>query len=89
MTVLDTNVLSELMRSAPSAQVMDWFAGQSREELFTTAIAQAEILQGIELFSKARQMAAIACSHAAALATRNTSDFEGCGVTVVNPWNPK
>jgi predicted nucleic acid-binding protein len=32
------------------------------------------------------QIAAIAHMHGAALATRNTADFEGCGVQLINPW---
>ena len=32
------------------------------------------------------QIAAIARSRGAALATRNVPDFEGCGIVVVNPW---
>ena len=32
------------------------------------------------------QIAAIARSRGAALATRNAGDFEHCGITVVNPW---
>jgi predicted nucleic acid-binding protein len=32
------------------------------------------------------QIAAIASIHGAAIATRNTSDFEGCGIRVLNPW---
>jgi predicted nucleic acid-binding protein len=32
------------------------------------------------------QIAAIARSRRAILATRNTTDFEGCGVRLVNPW---
>lgn len=32
------------------------------------------------------QIAAIARSRRAAVATRNTNDFEDCGVTVLNPW---
>ena len=32
------------------------------------------------------QIAAIARSRGALLATRNTADFEGCGVRLVNPW---
>jgi len=32
------------------------------------------------------QIAAIARSRGAALATRNLADFEGCGIDVVNPW---
>jgi predicted nucleic acid-binding protein len=31
-------------------------------------------------------IAAIARSRGAAVATRNTGDFEGCGVRVINPW---
>jgi predicted nucleic acid-binding protein len=33
------------------------------------------------------QIAAIARSHGGTLATRNTSDFEGCGVPLINPWD--
>ena len=32
------------------------------------------------------QIAAIARSRGAVLATRNVRDFEGCGITVVHPW---
>ena len=32
------------------------------------------------------QIAAVARCHGAALATRNVSDFEGCGVDIINPW---
>ena len=32
------------------------------------------------------QIAAIARSRGAALATRNGPDFAGCGIEVVNPW---
>lgn len=32
------------------------------------------------------QIAAIARAHNASVATRNTSDFEGCGIEVIDPW---
>jgi predicted nucleic acid-binding protein len=32
------------------------------------------------------QIAAIARSRGAALATRNVPDFDGCGVEIINPW---
>ncbi len=32
------------------------------------------------------QIAAIARVSEAAVATRNTCDFEGCGITVIDPW---
>jgi predicted nucleic acid-binding protein len=31
-------------------------------------------------------IAAIARSHRAAVATRNTADFQDCGIEVINPW---
>ena len=31
-------------------------------------------------------IAAIARSHRAAVATRNTADFQHCGIEVINPW---
>jgi hypothetical protein len=47
--LLDTNVLSELMRKAPSRQVLTWFGVQTDARFFTTAVTRAEILLGIAL----------------------------------------
>ena len=44
--VLDTNVLSELMRLAPDERVGAWLDGQDERSLFTTTVSQAEILTG-------------------------------------------
>lgn len=49
MIILDTNVLSELMRPQPNPAVVSWVAKQSTAELFTTTITQAEILYGLAL----------------------------------------
>jgi predicted nucleic acid-binding protein len=54
MIVLDTNVVSELMRKRPDSSVVTWIR-------------------------KHRQ-------HDARLATRNTADFECCGLRLINPW---
>ncbi len=48
MIVVDTNVISELMKSSPADSVRDWMLGQRQAELFTTSITVAEILYGIE-----------------------------------------
>ena len=32
-------------------------------------------------------IAAIAASRGSPIATRDTRDFEGCGIAVINPWN--
>ena len=47
MILLDTNVISELMRPAPSPAVVAWVAGQPRGMLCTASIVQTEILYGI------------------------------------------
>lgn len=33
------------------------------------------------------QIAALASCSGATIATRNVTDFEGCGIEVVNPWD--
>ena len=137
MIILDTNVVSELMKPQPNAAVLGWLAGQPRASLRTTSITKAEILYGVvrlpdgrrkaDLAAEAQRMfredfpgpalafddaatphyaeilgarrragrpittldaeiAAIAAANVAAVATRNVSDFEGCGLTLVDPW---
>jgi toxin FitB len=49
-------------------------------------IAARRKIQGRPMAELDAQIVAIAQSHGAALATRNTADFEGCGVRLVNPW---
>jgi len=136
--VLDTNILSELMRPAPAEIIVRWVAAQPPTSLYTTSITQAEILHGILLLPPGRrrnalqtaaeavfgedfrgrvlpfgsneahlyariaaerrragrpisnfdaQIAAIARSAGAAIATRNVTDYDACGVEVINPWD--
>jgi predicted nucleic acid-binding protein len=47
--VLDTNVLSELLKPVPEPRVMAWLEARPRPSLFTTAITRGEILYGIRL----------------------------------------
>lgn len=137
MIVLDTNVISELMKPQPSPAVEAWMSAQAADDLFTTAVTVAEALYGVEILPKGKrrdqlvrqtqatfaedfagrilsfdeqsarhfaliaatrrsrgrpiggqdaQIASIARAHGAMLATRNTDDFEGCGVRLINPW---
>lgn len=55
MMVLDTNVISELMRAAPAESVMKWMADQPSASLYTTTITQAEILFGVALLPEGRR----------------------------------
>jgi toxin FitB len=137
VTVLDTNVLSELMHSEPAAAVFAWVSAQPRATLYATSVSKAEILYGIAVLPEGRrrlalvaaaeamfaddfegrvlpfdevaavhyaeivathrregrpieafdaQIAATARVAGTELATRDTGDFAGCGLTLVNPW---
>jgi predicted nucleic acid-binding protein len=55
MIILDTNVLSELMRPEPDARVRQWVIGRRSDELGTTAITAAEIRHGIERLPDGRR----------------------------------
>lgn len=58
--LLDTNVLSELMRSQPSSIVLGWFAQQEGTVFYTSAITQAELLLGVALLPGGKRRDAIA-----------------------------
>ena len=53
--VLDTNVLSELMRQQPDTRVVSWFARRPETPFLVTAITRAEIMLGIELLPSGRR----------------------------------
>ena len=135
--LLDTNVLSELLRAAPNPAVVAWVIAQPGESLFVSSVTEAEMRLGVCLLPAGRrrqaleiavaamfaedfagrirpfdtaavpsyvdivwkrratgrpisqfdaQIAAIALCHGDNLATRNVSDFQGCGLSLVDPW---
>jgi predicted nucleic acid-binding protein len=47
MIILDTNVISELMRGKPAPVVLEWFAARSLLEIATTSINLAEVRYGL------------------------------------------
>jgi predicted nucleic acid-binding protein len=59
MIILDTNVLSELMKSQPDPAVVEWVNAQAEPELFTTSITEAEIFLGVELLSRGKRRDAL------------------------------
>ena len=137
MIILDTNILSELLRAAPEPRVKLWLDVQDKSEIRITAVNEAELLYGVAIMPEGKrrralaeamkkmlqedfrarilpfvssaakeyaavaaeqhragrvvnrfdcQIAAIARVQGAAVATRNSRDFEGCGIEVINPW---
>jgi predicted nucleic acid-binding protein len=140
MILLDTNILSELMRPLPATAVEEWLGEQPSASLFISAVTEAELRFGLALLPDGKrrsqlvaevddmlagdfadrilpfdspaaiayariasgrrksgrpiaqadaQIAAIAQSRGATLATRNVTDFAGCGVDLIDPWHDK
>ncbi len=73
MIILDTNVLSELLRPTPFARIALWVEEQPRSEVFTTSITEAEIFYGIELLPKGKRREALL----AAAESMFSEDFTG------------
>lgn len=49
MVILDTNVLSELLRPLPQQRVMEWLASQDGATIYLTAITEAELRYGVAI----------------------------------------
>lgn len=137
MIIIDTNVVSELLRPVPEPQVEQWLSKQDGRTVYLTAISEAELRHGLVIMPAGKrrasltdavdrilredlagrilpfnsdaaqsyaviaaarrsagrpiaqadcQIAAIAHSRSATVATRNTPDFEGCDIDLINPW---
>lgn len=59
MIVLDTNVLSEVMKGSPHAAVKRWMVAQVAARLVTTAVCEAEMLYGIAILPAGRRRTAL------------------------------
>jgi predicted nucleic acid-binding protein len=55
LIVLDTNVLSELMRNEPSVVVVEWVDAQLSSDLMITSITAAELRAGAALLPAGRR----------------------------------
>ncbi len=64
MIVLDTNVVSELMRADPSPALLRWLAGQRGEDLCSTVITLAEIAYALERLPPGRRREALLLAYA-------------------------
>ena len=55
MYIIDTNVASELMRPEPTTSVAAWIAQRDSDELFLTAISEAELRYGVAIVPAGRR----------------------------------
>jgi predicted nucleic acid-binding protein len=135
--ILDTNVISELIRPEPEPAIRTWLRSLAAADQWLTAVTVAELSYGVARLPEGRrrddlahrvdrlldqlfaerilpfdeaaarrygdvvavrdslgrpvgradaQIAAMALHREATLATRNTRDFEGLGLTLIDPW---
>jgi len=54
MVVIDTNVVSGLMRLTPEPAVMAWFSRQDSGDLYLTAVSEAELREGAAVLPAGR-----------------------------------
>jgi len=59
MIVLDTNVLSALMRQSPDKQVIDWLDKQPRSSIWTTSVTILEIRFGLQILPVGKRRSAL------------------------------
>ncbi|EGF90499.1 putative plasmid stability protein y4jK [Asticcacaulis biprosthecium C19] len=60
MIILDTNVVSELMKSAPDPQVHRWLDQQAAESIYLSSVTVAELLFGIGALPDGKRKAQLA-----------------------------
>ena len=71
--VLDTNVVSELMRAVPEPAVLTWLDAQTPSELWLTAVVAAELTYGVSRLPEGARKQQLAHNVAAML----EQDFSG------------
>ena len=79
--LLDTNVVSELMRTQPDSGVMNWFAQRTDDLFYVSSITQAEILLGIALLPAGKRRTGLAAAAAEMFAkdfTERCLPFDTC-----------
>lgn len=59
MILLDTNVISELMKTSRDVRVVDWIDRQRESDLLTSSVTIAEIRFGIDLLPDGKRKTAL------------------------------
>jgi predicted nucleic acid-binding protein len=67
LILLDTNVVSALMRSDPDLAVVAWLDSQPAESVWTTSITVFEVRMGLELLASGRRRTRLQEAFAAVL----------------------
>lgn len=59
MILLDTNVLSAIMRQNPDRAVISWLDGQPRNSVWTTSITVLEVRLGLQIMPAGKKRSAL------------------------------
>ena len=59
MFVIDTNVVSELMRPKPMPTVAAWIVKRNAQEIYLTAVSEAELRYGVAIMSAGKRRNAL------------------------------
>jgi len=59
MFAIDTNVASELMRPEPTPSVAAWIAGRDAQEMYLTAVSEAELRYGVAILPVGKRRTAL------------------------------
>ncbi|HWS75834.1 MAG TPA: type II toxin-antitoxin system VapC family toxin [Quisquiliibacterium sp.] len=62
MIVLDTNVLSELLRPVPAPEVEAWLSAQDGTAIFFTTVGEAELRHGVAILPAGRRRNALSAA---------------------------
>ena len=55
MIILDTNVLSEILKAHPNPQVLNWISALPSTRLFITTVTRGELLYGVFIMPKGKR----------------------------------
>jgi predicted nucleic acid-binding protein len=67
MIILDTNVLSALMRQIPEPSVVSWLDNQPRISVWTTSVTVLEVRFGLQVMATGRRRSALMLAFEAVL----------------------
>jgi len=59
MFIIDTNVASELMRPEPAAAVAAWIGERDAQDMYLTAVSEAELLYGVAIMPACKRRNAL------------------------------
>jgi toxin FitB len=85
---LQTSVSRIFRRFGPRKYAFDTAAAHAAAKLLELARARGLGLHQLRQKFADLQIAGIAAAYGLGLATRNVADFEGVGLTLIDPWRP-